>query len=215
MYTDPANFPSEEAAKKKLVNNDIVELSTLFGLNPAAIMSVFKVETGGRSGYDAHNRPKILFEGHVFYNLIKANAILLDTVMKKQKNNICYKSWGERGTAYKLDQYTRLEEAISFDKKAALQSASWGIGQIMGMNYKACGCNDVETFVKENYFSEKKQLQMMLGFVKANPKMYEALKSLNWTGFAKRYNGPGYKVNKYDTKLLESYNSYNSKTIFI
>lgn len=214
MYTDPKNFPSEDALKKRLVNQDIIDLATQFGAEPAALMAVLKTESGGK-GFDTQNRPKILFEGHIFYNLIKGKPVLLQKVLAEQKNNICYASWGARGKAYNLDQYTRLEEAISFDKEAALKSASWGLGQIMGMNYKACGQATVEAMVTGMYFSEKKQFEMMLTFVKGNKTMYEALKSKQWATFAKAYNGPGYAQNKYDVKLQQVYESYQGKTTYL
>jgi hypothetical protein len=47
---------------------------------------------------------------------------------KKRSPPGCY---GPRGAS----QYDRLNRAILKDRTAALQSASWGLGQIMGMNF--------------------------------------------------------------------------------
>ena len=204
MVTDPKNFPSATPDKKLISLDDIKETAKLFDIEPAVVDADMIVESGGY-GFDAHNRPKILFEGHLFYKNISTNKVLLDQVLKNQKNNICYKTWGERGNAYNIDQYTRLEEAISYDKHSALLSASWGLGQIMGSNFKACAYKTVEDFVSDMYFSEKKQLIAMFNFIKASPKMFNALKTKDWATFASSYNGSGYKANKYDTKLADAY----------
>ena len=204
MVTDPKNFPSATPDKKLISLDSIKETAKLFNIEPAVVDSVMIVESGGH-GFDKQSRPKILFEGHLFYKYISTNKDLLAKVLKEQKNNICYKTWGERGKAYNIDQYTRLEEAISYDKHSALLSASWGLAQIMGGNYKACGYKTVEDFVNDMYFNEEKQLIAMFNFIKASPKMFNALKTKDWATFASSYNGSGYKANKYDTKLADAY----------
>jgi hypothetical protein len=41
--------------------------------------------------------------------------------------------------------------------------------------------------------------------------MHAALKKQDWAAFAKAYNGPGYKANKYDTKLAEAYQHFSGQ----
>lgn len=41
--------------------------------------------------------------------------------------------------------------------------------------------------------------------------MLSALIAKNWSEFACKYNGPGYKQDKYDEKLLSAYNSFKGK----
>ena len=202
--TDASNFPTATPDKKHITVDDLKETAKLFNLEPAVVDSVMMVESGGH-GYDANGRPKILFEGHKFYQYISTKPDLLAKVLKEQKNNICYKTWADRGNAYNLDQYTRLNEAISYDKDSAYLSASWGLAQIMGGNFKASGYKNVEDFVKDMYFSEEKQLIAMFNFIKASNKMYNALKTKDWATFALNYNGSGYKANKYDIKLADEY----------
>ncbi len=45
-------------------------------------------------------------------------------------------------------------------------------------------------------------------FIIAN-NLTKYLKNKDWANFARRYNGPGYKQNKYDEKLARAYNKYN------
>ena len=92
--------------------------------------------------------------------------------------------------------------------EAALSSCSWGMFQIMGFNHKSCEKDNIYTFVKDMYGSEYEQLNLFAAFVENN-NLVKYLKSHNWDEFAKRYNGSGFKANKYDTKLASAYKKYS------
>lgn len=114
-------------------------LATLAGnLNVHApeIWAVLAVETSG-CGYLPDRRPQILFERHVFHRL--TNGQYDDGDISDPTSG----GYGPRGAP----QYDRLARAIGKDRSAALQSASWGIGQIMGMNYAKAGFQNVEEMV--------------------------------------------------------------------
>jgi hypothetical protein len=208
-YTDPSNFPSETPEKKKISDQDIADIASQYGIEPGVVYAILQVESRGK-GFDSSGRPRILFEGHKFYKYISAlpDQDLLAKVLQEQKNNICYDKWENRGNAYNLDQYERLEEAISYDKISALLSASYGLGQIMGFNFKAAGFPDVESMVEKMYYSEREQLIAMFNFIKTDSKKLNALINKDWAAFALAYNGTGYEQNKYDSKLLAAYNTY-------
>jgi hypothetical protein len=63
-------------------------------------------------------------------------------------------------------------------------------------------------FVTRMDRSEGVQLDAFVRFVKADAKLHAALQGLNWTEFARRYNGPGYRKNKYDERLVQAHASY-------
>lgn len=212
VYTDVINF--KQASDKKISEKDIVELSKDFGLVPASVWSILKNETGGRGGFYTKGKdvgkPKILFEGHVFYAQMKKKGML--SKVTDNSLNILYPRWQDRGNAYSLNQYDRLNAAIQYDLQAALCSASWGVGQIMGNNYGSCGYKNVEEFVRYMYYSEKEQFKAMLTFITNNKAMKNKLEALDWAGFAYRYNGAGYAENQYDIKLANTYNINKNKT---
>jgi hypothetical protein len=52
--------------------------------------------------------------------------------------------------------------------------------------------------------SERDQLEAFEGFVRANG-LADELQRKDWTGFASRYNGPGYAANQYDQKMAQAY----------
>jgi hypothetical protein len=102
----------------------------------------------------------------------------------------------------------RLSLAKTIDFNSALESCSWGLFQIMGYHWKMLGYKSVHEFVEKMYANEGNHWQAFTRFVLADKALHKALKDRNWAEFARRYNGPGYKKNKYDSKLLAAYNSY-------
>jgi hypothetical protein len=189
-------------SSKLLSDADYQRAADLLGVEVATIKAVVKIEAAGR-GFLTDGRPKILFERHWFWKLTPK------PVSKTRPDLSNPKAGGYQGGAREWD---RLDEAIEFDRRAALQSASWGLGQIMGFNYKVAGYNDIETFVEAMHHSEGKQLDAMITFIKSHPRMALALHSHNWAAFAKAYNGPLYKRYQYDTKLAQAFNNYKTKT---
>jgi hypothetical protein len=96
---------------------------------------------------------------------------------------------------------------MQLDRNAALQSASWGMGQIMGENFKTAGFTTVEEMVTAMVNSENDQLLAGANFMRANG-MGEPLRQHDWAGFARRYNGPDFAGNDYDGKLHQFYQRY-------
>lgn len=185
------------------------QLGASLNCEPAALAAVAEVESGGRGGFLASGRPQILFEGHIFYKYLKqfqTEAFALKTSSKFP--DICYKSWTK--THYKGGEreWERLEAARSIDQIAADMATSWGIGQIMGFNYKLCGCSSVSEMVERMCKSKEEQITLWMNFLKNSPNCIKPLREKNWTAFAKAYNGPGYAQNAYDTKLRNAYVSY-------
>lgn len=184
---------------KMLTNDDFIEAAKILNVSPAVIKAVASVESRGKGFYNS-GRPVILFEAHIFgkYTQYKYNTSHPNISSKKWNKKLYY--GGER-------EFDRLNEAVSLDEAAALKSASWGKFQIMGFNYGACGYPDVFKYVEDQYISEGKHLVSFINFIQYN-KLDKYLRSLDWAGFAKRYNGPKYAENKYDIKLKLAYEKY-------
>lgn len=172
----------------------------VIGVGAAELWSVVSVETSG-CGYLVDRRPKILFERHYFSRLTghKYDADDPDVSQPTQGG------YGAPGA----HQYDRLGIAIGLDRNAALQSASWGMGQIMGANFAAAGFGDVETMVTAMVASENGQLTAMVAFAKANG-LDKFLSAHDWAGFARRYNGPNYAANNYDGLLQNFFERYSN-----
>ena len=170
------------------------------GAPAPAVWSVISVETKA-SGYLPDRRPQILYERHIFSRLTKHKS-------DQNHPSISQPTAGGYGAAG-AHQYDRLAEALALDEDAALMSASWGLGQVMGENFKAAGYGDVQSMVGAFVASEDNQFVGMAGFIVTN-KLAAALATQKWTDFAKAYNGPGYAKNDYPGKLAKFFAQYSA-----
>src|ERR1700730_15479564 len=125
----------------------------------ADIWAVLSVETMS-CGFLADRRPQILFERHVFHRETGGEY----DQMAPELSNVRPGGYGSRGT----HQYDRLVKAIQLNRQAALQSASWGIGQVMGFNSREAGFSDIEDMVKAMVASEDEQLRAVLAWLTYN-----------------------------------------------
>jgi hypothetical protein len=190
----------------KLTDADYEAAAKLLKTEVAAIKAVAEVESSG-DGFLTDGRVKILFEGHQFYKFTKG-------AYATSHPTICYKKWtskfytkGPNADVRGAGELARLAEAMALNKKAALLSASYGKFQIMGFNFAIAGFVTVEDFYKAMQVSEAEHLTAFCNYIKGNA-IDDELRNHNWAGFALRYNGAGYKVNQYDTKLAKAYKKY-------
>jgi hypothetical protein len=166
------------------------------GCEAAAVQAVVEVESGA-AAFGADGRPIILYEPHIF-------SRLTNRAFDASNPNVSYPTWDR--TKYPRDQagrYAQLREAFGLDPEAAVASASWGLFQIMGMNYRACGFTSATAFVKEMSKSLVKQLAAFEAFARSN-NLVDELQRKDWEGFARGYNGPG-QVERYGRLLRQAY----------
>ena len=183
---------------------DIDKTAESLGVESAALRAVLSVETGG-FGFDKSKRPKALFERHYFYKMLKDKP---DALQLAVDAGLAYPKWGEKPYPKGSDAvYAEITAAVDIDLDAALRSVSWGLGQIMGNNYKLAGCSSAQEMVEQAMESEVNQLRHMANFIKAAG-LLDEIQRKDWAGFAKGYNGPSYAQNQYDTKLEIAYNKF-------
>jgi hypothetical protein len=191
-------------AARKIEPSEIDSIANDLGVEPAAFRAVIAVEAAG-SGFDKAGRPKALFERHHFYKHLKDTPGLLANA---EAEGLAYPKWGTKPYPKGSDAvYAEIIRACAIEEEAALLSTSWGLGQIMGSNYKLAGCNSVREMVSEACESEAGQLRQMASFIK-KAGLLDELVAKNWAGFAKGYNGPQYAKNQYDQKLAAAYTKF-------
>ncbi len=158
------------------------------------LWAVITVETRG-CGFLAERRPTILFERHVFGR---------ETRHRFDNTHPDISSRQRGGYRLGAAEYARLERAVALDRRAALRSTSWGLGQVMGFNAVAAGYPDVDAMVAAMCASETNQLLAMAGEILGS-RLDAALRARDWAKFAAGYNGPAYRDNAYDTRLAAAH----------
>lgn len=175
------------------------------GVETAALAAVAQIESGGRSLAMVGGRaePLIRFEGHYFDRRLageKRERARREGLSSPEAGKIA-------NPASQAARWTLLSRAAAIDRKAAHESVSWGIGQVMGAHWAWLGYRSVEALVAEARTGVAGQLRLMARFI-ARAELAGALRKHDWAAFARGYNGPGYRANAYDTRLARAYARY-------
>ena len=118
---------------KRLKPEDLLEAANKLGTGVSTVRAVVEVEAAG-AGFDANKRPKILFEPHIFFKQLGPGAKRDRAVTEG-----AYRKQGTKPYPHLSKRYDQIARAMAIDETAALNSASWGLPQIMGFNFKAAG----------------------------------------------------------------------------
>ena len=185
-----------------LTDKDFEKVAAQLDIEVATIKAVVEIEAGkAMRGFWEPGVPVINFDA---------------TMFAKYKGKVADKS-GAKGesvpeglTGYALKEYRQLINARKSNAQGAIMGTFWGMFQIGGFNYKICGCEDVNEFVKRMAYSEFEQLELFAIFIE-NTGYVDYLRKKDWAGFAKRYNGPSYAKRGYHTKMANAYKRYSQQ----
>ncbi|TWI11655.1 N-acetylmuramidase domain-containing protein [Aerolutibacter ruishenii] len=186
------------------MNKDVTDLAwtdlaKALEVEETCLKAIARVETAGHGFVTGRSgRPKILFEGHAFHRLTGGQ-------FDASHPHLSHAAWDPR--KYARDQageWQRLDEACQLDRPAALQSASWGLFQVMGFNYPYCGHDTVEAFVAAQHTDADAHVSAFARLV-LRPPFLQALRTRDWATFAAAYNGPGHAVHRYEERLAAAY----------
>jgi len=185
---------------ERLTSEDVADAAEALSCEVACVRAVIEVESNGK-GFGPDGRPIILYEPHVFHRETGGK-------FSAGHGGVSYAKWGMKPyPKSQADRWAQLEYARKLDDTAALKSASYGLFQIMGFNYRACGFATVQDFVTAMMVSERAQLMAFVAYLK-HTGLDRPLRDRRWAVFASRYNGPGYARNHYDTKLAAAYSRW-------
>ena len=166
------------------------------------LLAVLSVESRN-CGFLPDRRPVILFERHVFHRRTGGRYSADHPDISNPRAG---------GYAGGAREYERLDRAAALDRGAALASASWGAGQVMGFNHAAAGFGDVEEMVAAMRASEDAHLASVAAFLKSH-NLVRFLQTRDWAAFARRYNGPSFARNQYDRRLAGAFAKYAAGTL--
>ncbi|MCH4543093.1 peptidoglycan-binding protein [Ochrobactrum sp. POC9] len=177
-------------------------------IDPAALLAIAEVESGGRALFDISGgkEPAIRFEGHYFDRRLSGR--LRDYA---RSNGLSAPVAGQiRNPKSQAARWLLLERAMGLSKKAALESTSWGLGQVMGAHWEWLGYRTVDDLVAEARGSVAGQARLMLRFIE-KAELLQVLRAHDWREFARRYNGPAFARNNYDTRMAEAYQRWQKQ----
>lgn len=183
------------------INREIRSVAEHHRIDPAALLAIAEVESGGRAftRIGGRDMPLILFEYHVFYRALPA-----EKRAEAVRRNLARRRWGE--LPYRKTQaarYAQLARAAELDREAAHAACSWGVGQVLGENAVWLGYSTPSALARETQSGIRGQIAVMLGFIR-KAGLWDELERRDWSGFARRYNGPG-QVDFYAGRMAQAY----------
>lgn len=183
--------------------NYLKQSALSLGIDYPLLLAITKVEANSR-GLIAPNKPTILFERHIFYRQLKKQSFDVDKLSKQYPQLVNKTPGGYLGG--QRENY-RLTMAKQINESCAIESTSFGLFQIMGFHWQTLGYESPQNFEMQMNDSELKQTEAFIRFIslKSNSKMIGSLKEHDYATFARLYNGPAYKKNRYDEKIEEVY----------
>ncbi len=173
-------------------------------VEPALLKALNEVEAKG-NGFQSDGRPKILFEGHIFWKELERRGVNPKEFVKGNED-ILFQHRDKFKYKHGREEYDRLDKAIQIHNEAALCSASWGAFQIMGFNYAAAGYPNIYSFV-EAMHRESEQLNAVGHFLVSN-NLLRKMRSKDFKAIARAYNGDGFNQHQYDRKLERAFKKF-------
>ena len=190
---------------KALRQADLVGAAETLEVELAAVMAVNEVESRGvgfNIGGPRHSAPIILFERHIMRRRLVHHGISPAPWEEKRPMLVNRRPGGYQGGPH---EHGRLARAAEIHTEAAIESASWGLFQIMGFHWARLGYTSAAVWREAMAAGEGRQLEAFVRFIEADPALHAALRRRDWRDFAHRYNGPDFEHNDYDTKLAAAY----------
>ncbi len=201
---------ASHADPRQLTRADLQQAAATLAVPLAAVQAVTEVESRG-SGFLEDGRPVILFERHVFYaRLVERRGRATAELLTRDYPNLVNPQPGGYGNG--ASEWQRLTLARQLDENLALESASWGLFQIMGYHWQTLGYTDIQDFVARMTSGAAAQLEAFVRFLRAQPGLLQSLRAGKWADFARGYNGPGYARNLYDIKLARAFARYSAES---
>jgi len=188
----------------------VAAIAARLNVEPAALLAVAEVESGGKpfARVNGRDEPLIRWEGHYFDRRLSGTKRAA-----ARKAGLASPTAGAIPNPTKQeDRWKILNRAAELDAKAAFESASYGVGQVMGSHWQSLGFGSVTELVNLCRESVAGQIEVMARFIEKN-KLAAALRAKNWPAFARGYNGSGYAKNAYDKKMATAYAKWAKKGI--
>jgi hypothetical protein len=187
---------------------ELTQAANRLGIEPAALLAVAEVESGGIAFavIDGRREPLIRFEGHYFDRRLspEKQAVARAAGLSSPIAGAVANPVTQEG------RWSLLVRAARIDRQAAYEAVSWGIGQVMGAHWRILGFASVDDLVALARRDLAGQAEIMTRFIERQG-LSAALAARDWTAFARGYNGPLYARSGYDGRIAAAYAGYGGK----
>lgn len=189
----------------------IGRIATRLGVEPAALLAVAEIESGGVAFAMVRGKaePLIRWEGHYFDKRLKG-----DQRETARRQGLASPDAGAipnpKGQAIRWERL--FLPATKISQLAAFESTSWGIGQVMGAHWRVLGFDkpgEMLTMVRSGVVG---QVEVMARYIEKFA-LADELRRLDFPAFTRGYNGPGGIKAGYHNRMAESYRRWSGGNV--
>ena len=181
----------------------VKKIAQEFNIEFAALMAFIEVESGGRGFDSATGRIIIQFEPAWF---------------KRKAPSAPPGIWSQNKVEGQAREWFAFNDAYQHNPTAAIESTSFGLGQVMGFHFKKLGYRTALEMWDDAKKGIERQIWQMAKFVATDPRLINAIKAKNWHLVATYYNGAGYRElaarlrrEPYNISMQKAYNKYKQQ----
>lgn len=190
----------------KATQDAVKKIAARIKVEPAAMLAVAEVESNGVAFalVDGQPQPLIRWEGHYFDRRLKG----AERELARAKKLASPKAGGIPNPANQAKRWNIVERAAQINRQAAMESFSIGVGQVMTSHWEKLGFDSVDEMIKLARRDVAGQIDLMARFIEQFG-LADELQRLDFTAFARGYNGAGFRKNAYHTKMAKAYRRYS------
>ena len=173
------------------------------------LLAVAHVESAGKVFADVNGRrePVIRWEGHYFDRRLKngKQAKARAAGLASPKAGVVKNPKGQQ------ERWTKLYlPASRIDARAAFESVSWGLGQVMGAHWQALGFGSPVEMLAMARSGAAGQIEIMARYIEKFG-LVDELQRLDFRAFTRGYNGPGGISAGYHKAMEQAYQRLTGK----
>lgn len=161
------------------MNKQIIEALKKHPYELASLLAFVEVETGGKGFDDKTGKILIQFEPVWF---------------KRKASYAPSGKWSVNKVDVQAREWEAFNDAYAKDARAAMESTSIGLGQIMGFHYGRLGYGSVGQMWDDAKTGIEAQVGQLVRFIDTDKRLQEALRTHDWHAVATIYNGAHYKA---------------------
>jgi len=166
-----------------------------------ALAAVAQVESAGRPLWEG--LCPIRIEGHYFDR--RLSGAMRDSA---RASGLSHPEWGQvKNPRSMVERYAQLADMMQLDADAAIESCSWGLGQVMGAHWEKLGYASPRALADEAQTGVAGQVRLMGRFIEVEG-LAEPLRRQDWHAFAAAYNGSAYAEHDYHGRMAAAYDAF-------
>lgn len=174
-------------------------------VEPAVLLAVCEIESAGHVFARVKNRnePLIRWEGHYFDQRLSGSKR-----EQARRAGLAHPKAGKvRNPRSQTERWELLGRAMRIDQKAALESISIGLGQVMVAHWEKLGFDSPQAMVAKAREGATGQIELMVRYIERFG-LVDELQRLDFTAFTRGYNGPGGIKAGYHERMAEAYHRH-------